>query len=61
MDQPDNHAPARAPAGEPHAPGHAGRRWSALASDARGRLLRVGALVAVLWLAVGWALGVGAP
>lgn len=40
--------------------GHAREAWSALASDARGRLVRVAAAIAVLWLAVAWALGLGA-
>lgn len=40
--------------------GHAREAWSALASDARGRLVRVAAAIAVLWVAVAWALGPGA-
>jgi hypothetical protein len=44
-----------------HVHGHAARHWSALASNARARLFRVSLAIAVLWLAVGWALGVGTP
>jgi len=38
------------------APALRGHRWSALSSDAGGRLVRVGVALALLWLAVGWAL-----
>jgi hypothetical protein len=38
---------------------HARARWSALASDAGGRLLRVAVALVALWLAVAWALAAG--
>jgi hypothetical protein len=49
------HGPTPSPGLAPHA--HA--RWSALASDAGARLLRVAAAIAALWLAVAWALAAG--
>ncbi|MCC7047704.1 MAG: hypothetical protein IT562_13405 [Alphaproteobacteria bacterium] len=39
--------------------GHGRLRWSAMASDVGGRLVRILPAVAVLWLAVAWALAAG--
>lgn len=47
--------------GHRHRHGEARAPWSALASGATGRAARVALAVAVLWLAVGWALAATAP